>query len=86
MSQGNMPMTDAGFRVLVGLLIFLASIVAAVWFTSSSAPLRASMEMEPAECVEMCIKAIQRDRVFPNFADIVKECDARFGQGCKLQP
>jgi hypothetical protein len=45
---------------------------------------RRSIDLEARECVQACIKAMQDDQVFPDFAAIVKECDARFGDGCKL--
>jgi hypothetical protein len=43
-----------------------------------------SIDVEPRECVQTCIKAMQDNQVFPDFAAIVKECDARFGDGCKM--
>lgn len=68
-------------------VFFLAAIVvgAVAAFWPSRVPRAGNgMDLEPSDCVEMCIRAIQKDRVFPNFADIVKECDERFGNGCKL--
>jgi hypothetical protein len=43
-----------------------------------------AMDLDARECVQACIKAMQDDQVFPDFAAIVKECDSRFGDGCKL--
>lgn len=47
-------------------------------------PGHGSIDIEARECVQACIKAMQDNQVFPDFRAIVKECDARFGDGCKL--
>lgn len=43
------------------------------------------LSIEPKECVELCIKKIQDNQVFPDFPSIVRECDWRFGNGCSIE-
>lgn len=70
-----------------GLFFFLASISKFLNDRNHEPePVRAdSFELKNTECVETCIRAMNSNRVFPNFDEIVKECDIRFGDGCEIR-
>lgn len=74
--------------VFVGTVAACAFLAAVAWVEFDrwvhDTP-QSGMELDPADCVASCIKQIHSNQVFPDFPAIVKSCDEKFGEGCRLR-
>ena len=80
-------LTRRGWTAIIAAFLAMGVGFAIVWWISPPEKLvpKRGLDIDGTECVEACIKALQANRVFPDFQSIVKECDERFGNGCRLQ-
>jgi hypothetical protein len=70
----------------LALLALAGMVGGAVWVWLDRPLTGQSLRLEPADCVAMCVQAINRNSVFPNFHEIVQRCDERFAAGCEIYP